>query len=47
MAEYFIFFTDEWVADAGDEGWRQGSRDALGRIPTPDAERVAGTPKEA
>ncbi len=28
MAEYLIFFNDEWVTDASDEQWQQRSRDA-------------------
>jgi hypothetical protein len=27
MAEYLIFFNDEWVTDATDEQWQQRSRD--------------------
>lgn len=27
MAEYLIFFNDEWVTETTDEGWRQRSRD--------------------
>lgn len=27
MAEYLIFFNDEWVTETNDEGWRQRSRD--------------------
>lgn len=27
MAEYLIFFNDEWVTDANDEQWQQRSRD--------------------
>lgn len=28
MAEYLIFFNDEWVTDASDEGWQARARDA-------------------
>jgi hypothetical protein len=28
MAEYLIFFNDEWVTEATDEQWQQRSRDA-------------------
>jgi hypothetical protein len=28
MAEYLIFFNDEWVTDASDEQWQQRARDA-------------------
>ena len=27
MAEYLIFFNDEWVTEATDEGWQKRSRD--------------------
>ena len=39
MAESLIFFNDEWVTEASDEGWRQRSRDARGVI---DEMRAAG-----
>lgn len=28
MAEYLIFFNDEWVTETDDEGWRRRARDA-------------------
>ncbi len=28
MAEYLIFFNDDWVTDASDEDWQQRARDA-------------------
>ncbi len=28
MAEYLIFFNDEWVTETSDEGWQQRARDA-------------------
>ncbi len=28
MAQYLIFFNDEWVTEASDEGWQQRARDA-------------------
>jgi hypothetical protein len=28
MAEYLIFFNDEWVTETSDEGWQQRARDS-------------------
>jgi hypothetical protein len=28
MAEYLIFFNDEWVTEASDDGWQQRAHDA-------------------
>lgn len=28
MAEYLIFFNDDWVTETSDEGWQQRARDA-------------------
>ncbi|MDA8296096.1 MAG: YciI family protein [Actinomycetota bacterium] len=32
MAEYLIFFNDEWVTETSDEGWQQRARDVRGVI---------------